>query len=407
MGELFYLIGKICGIAGFFMLSFLIFSGDTARFWNRFIGLDKIIKFQRKFSYFVAFFVICHPVFFMLSAGTTKGFLIPNFEFLSLAFGIMSLYIFIGIMIASKLYKMISYRAWQYIHIVTYILFFFAIYHTYLTGSDTGLLTISYAITSWAVFIGIIYRTQYKLRARKTSKFIVKDNKMETHDSFTITVKGNKDFIAGQFCFLRLNKNKLHARHPFTVSSMPGEDMAFTIKLAGRFTQTAKELKPGDEILIDGPFGNFIPKPEKDLVFIAGGVGITPFMSIIKDHVKKHMPQGHFCFDKSKQVVPQNITLIYGSRTEDDIIFKKEFDTINTNWFKKVYLLSQVPEDVILSRDSFKGYINKDVLHRHVHDVKNSLYYICGPEVMKDNVKKLLKEEGVNEGNVFVEDFFW
>lgn len=112
MNELFYEIGQICGIAGFFLLSFLIFSGDTARFWNRFIGLDKIIKFQRKFSYFVAFFVICHPIFFILANGFSKDFIIPNFTYIPLAIGVISMYIFIAIMIASKLYKMISYRAW-------------------------------------------------------------------------------------------------------------------------------------------------------------------------------------------------------------------------------------------------------------------------------------------------------
>lgn len=393
MSELFYEIGKICGITGFFLLSFLIFSGDTARFWNRFVGLDKIIKFQRKFSYFVAFFVICHPIFFILANGFNINFIIPNFAYAPLTIGVLSMYIFIGIMIASKLYKMISYRTWQYIHILTYVLFFFAMFHAYNAGSNSEELTVPYSIALVAIFIGIVYRTQYKVRARKTSKFKVKDIRSETHDTFTITVDGHKDFIAGQFCFLRLNKNKLYARHPFTISSTPDEDMTFTIKLAGRFTQTAKELKPGDEILIDGPFGNFIPKSEKDLVFIAGGVGITPFISILKDRTKNN--------------INQNITLIYGSRTEADIIFKKEIDAISTPWFKKVYLLSLIEDGITIPVDCEKGFICDDVLKRYVKDVENSLYYICGPEIMKDNAKKLLKEKGVPGGQVFVEDFFW
>lgn len=393
MSELFYEIGKICGIIGFFLLSFLIFSGDTARFWNRFVGLDKIIKFQKKFSYFVALFVICHPIFFILANGFNKDFVIPNFTYVPLAMGVMALYIFIAIMIASRLYKMISYRVWQYIHILTYVLFFISLNHAFTGGSDAELLSTAYNITFFLILIGIVYRTQYKLRARKTNRFKVKTINQNTHDTFTITVNGQKDFKAGQFCFLRLNKNKLHARHPFTISSAPGEDIAFTIKLAGRFTQTAKELKIGDEILIDGPFGNFMPKPEKDLVFIAGGVGITPFMSILKDRINKN--------------INQNITLIYGSRTEADIIFKKEIDAIDKTWFKKVYLLSNVGEGMTLSADCERGYISNDVLHKHVKDVKNSLYYICGPEIMKDNTKKLLKEKGVSSGQIFVEDFFW
>ncbi len=392
LSTLLYDIGKLFGITGFILLTALIFSGDTARFWNKLIGLDKIIKFQRKFSYFVAFFVICHPIFFMLSSKMIKGFIIPDFTYVPLAIGIMAMYIFIGVMIASKLYKMISYQAWQYIHVLTYVLFFFAMYHG-LNWGTTESYNLIYYIATWLIIIGIIYRTQYKLRALKNSTFIVKSVTMDTHDTFTITVTGNKEFKAGQFCFLRINDHKLYARHPFTISSKPGDDFTFTIKLAGRFTQTAKELKPGDKILIDGPFGNFIPKADKDLVFIAGGVGITPFMSIIKDHIAKG--------------ITQNITLIYGSRTEEDIIFRNEIDSINQPWFKKVHLLSNVDDTTPLSSGCEKGFICKDVLDRYVKNKKDSLYYICGPEIMKNNAKKLLKEEGIDGGSIFIEDFFW
>jgi len=390
MENLFYEIGQTCGTIGFVLLTLLIFSGDTARFWNRYIGLDKIIKFQRKFSYFVMFFVFFHPVFFMISTGSYKGFIIPDFAYAPLAIGIIAFYILIGVMIASALYKRISYRVWQYIHVITYILFFFALFHAVLWGSEAVEKMPIYIVANILVIIGIIYRTRYKILAARTTKFIVKDVKMETADTFTLTVKGNKEFKAGQFCFLRLNKNKLHARHPFTISSAPGEDFAFTIKLAGRFTQTAKELKEGDEIFIDGPFGNFIPAPEKDLVFIAGGVGITPFMSIIRDHIKRG--------------VSQNITLIYGSRTQADIIFHNELESINQPWLKKVYLLNDISN---LTIQCEQGFISQDIIKKYVNNTNDSLYYICGPERMKDTAKKVLKDMGVKWRNVFVEDFFW
>lgn len=394
MSELLYSLGQLSGIIGFFLLSFLIFSGDTARFWNGFFGLDKIIKFQRKFSYFVAFFVIFHPIFFTLSKQKiSKDFLIPDFGYVPLAFGVMSMYIFIGVMIASALYKRISYRVWQYIHVMTYVLFFFSLYHAINGGSHSESLMIAYMATTFLIIIAIVYRTAYKLRSIKTSTYKVKSVVMETSDTFTLTLDHGKEFVAGQFFFLRINKNKLYARHPFTISSAPGNDLAFSIKLAGRFTQTAKDLKPGDEVFVDGPFGNFIPVPEKDLVFVAGGVGITPFMSILRDHVAKG--------------ITQNITLIYGSKTEADIIFKKEIDAITAPWFKKVYLLSQVAEGVSLPETCERGFICKDVLERHVSNIKGSLYYICGPEIMKNGTKKLLKEKGVPGGQVFVEDFFW
>ena len=390
MENFLYEIGQTCGMIGFILLTLLIFSGDTARFWNRYIGLDKIIKFQRKFSYFVMFFIFFHPVFFILSAGTYKGLILPDFAYKPLAFGIIAFYILVGVMIASALYKRISYKIWQYIHVITYILYFFAIYHAIFWGSETAENAPIYAISLILVITGIIYRTRYKIIAAKTTKFFVKDVKMETADTFTLTIKGNKEFKAGQFCFLRLNKNKLYGRHPFTVSSAPDDDFKFTIKLAGRFTQTAKDLKEGDEIFIDGPFGKFIPEPNKDLVFIAGGVGITPFMSILRDHIKRG--------------VKQNITLIYGSRSQNDIIFHNELENIKDEWFKKVYMLNDIAN---LTIECEQGYITKDIINKYVKNVNNSLYYICGPERMKETAKKVLKDMGVKWKNIFVEDFFW
>ena len=310
-------------------------------------------------------------------------------------------------MIASKIYKRISYQIWQYIHIITYILVFGVLIHAIKWGSDVDDFVFLYIVITIGLIIGIVYRTQYKIRRLYSGKFIVKSIKEETKDTFTIIVIPEKafKFKAGQFCFLRLNKNKLYARHPFTISSAPYEkEISFTIKLAGRFTETAKELKAGDEILVDGPFGKFIPKigmnnietdiAVKDLVFIAGGVGIAPFMSILKDIQKNK---------ENKQKIP-NIILFYGSQTEEDIIFRKELDAINEGWFKKVYILDNGEKSNTLFE---YGYITKDIIKKYVRNINNSLYYICGPEIMKDSTKKILAELGVKNKNILIEDFFW
>lgn len=392
ISELFFNIGQMAGILAFFLLSFLIFSGDTARFWNKYIGLDKIIKFQKKFSYFVAVFVILHPLFFIISKNKIADFLIPDFSYMPLSIGILAFYIFVCVMICSALYKRISYHVWQYIHVLTYILFFFALYHAYNAGTHGSTLMPAYIITMLFIIIGIVYRTIYKIKNKKTEKYTVINIKEETHDTFTLNVEGLKtlDFQAGQFCFLRIEKNNLYARHPFTIASAPSKSLSFTIKEAGRFTKTAKELKAGETIFVDGPFGNFIPKENKPLVFIAGGVGITPFMSIIRDHIQKD--------------ISQPITLIYGSRTQNDIIFKNELDEIKKDWFKKVYMLQDIQGMTI---EAEQGFINSDIINKYVTDVNNSLYYICGPEGMKNAVKKTLNDIGVSRKNIFVEDFFW
>ncbi len=397
--SIFYLLGKLAGLTGFLFLSLLIFSGDTARFFDRFFGMDKIIKWQRKFALVTMVFVLLHPTFFVLSSRAILPYIIPDFSVIPLALGTISLYIFIIVIIASKIYKRISYNIWQYIHILTYLLFFFSLYHAVNWGSDYRLipLKIIYGIVLIFLIMGIIYRAYYKIKQKCAGKFYVQEIKNETKDTFTLVLKPEKPFSfkAGQFCFLRLDKDKLYVRHPFTISSAPKEDeLCFTVKLKGIFTKALSELKKGEEVIIDGPFGIFtIEDEQKNSVFIAGGVGIAPFMSMIKDKIIA-----------DNQI--QNITLLYGSKAKEDIIYKEQLDNIKKDWFKKIYILSN-NRFFSETREYETGYINKEIIKKYVKKINKSSFYICGPEIMKNSIRKILDELGVNKQNIMIEDFFW
>lgn len=396
LSTLLYGLGQLAGISAYSFLAFLVFFGDTARFWDRYFGLDRIIKFQRKFSFFTLAFILLHPIFFIASAGfkNVSGFLIPNFTMPGLALGIIAFYIYIAVMIASYLYKRISYNSWQYIHIGTYILVFGALIHAVLIGSDKDDYALIYGISFILLITGIIFRTSYKIKGARTNKYKVLGVENETDDSFTLHLekKDGMKFEAGQFCFIRINGQKLYARHPFTVSSAPSQDQfSFTIKLAGRFTKIAKDLKEGDIVIIDGPFGKFTPSKNsegKELVFFAGGVGITPFISILREAILKNSNQ--------------KITLFYASRTEKDLIFKDEIDEINKDWFKKVYFLSREDKKT----EGFEtGYFTEELIKKYVPNIKDTHCYICGPEPMKNMLVPQLKNLGVT--STFKEDFFW
>src|SRR3989344_1417033 len=386
---LFYTGGKLAGLLGFLFLSILIFSGETARFFDRFFGIDKIIKFQRKFSLVTSLFIILHPIFFIISSSSILPYIIPDFSVIPLSLGIISLYFFIIIMLSSILYKRISYKTWQYIHILIYILFFFSLYHAIKIGSDYNYLPIKIIFFTFAmlIIIGIVYRTNYKIK-QLSNKFLVKEIKKETEDTFTMVLEAKNNFLfkAGQFCFLRINKNRLYARHPFTISSSHNEkDLSFTIKLKGRFTQEALNLKKGEEVIVEGPFGIFTldKAEEKDIVFIAGGIGITPFMSMIKSNLHSN--------------IKRNITLFYCSKTIKGTIFKKELDNIEENWLNKVYIVSK---DECQGNVKEKGIISKELIKKYTDNIDNSVFYICGPEQMKKYVIKELKKLGIKKENI-------
>ncbi len=400
ISSLFYTAGRLSGLVGFLSLSFLIFSGETARFFDKFFGINRIILFQRKFALITSLFVILHPVFFILS-NKSFSYLIPSFILAPLTLGIISFCLFIIIMISSFFYKRISYKIWQYIHILIYLLFFFSLYHAIKTGSDSDSLPIRliYLTALVSILIGIFYRTHYKIKQRASEKFYVKEIKKETEDTFTLILETKKKFLfkAGQFYFLRLKRKGIYARHPISISSSPDEgNLNFTIKLKGNFTKEALNLKIGEEVIVDGPFGIFTIEDtigkhkDKNLVFIAGGVGITPFFSIIKSQIKS-----------STKI---NITLFYCSRTVKGTIFKRELDNIKEDWLKKIYIVS---EDECQENVKEKGIINKELIKKYTDNIDNSVFYICGPEQMKKCVIKELKELGVKKENIIIEDFFW
>jgi len=393
----FHSLGKLAGLLGFLFLSFLIFSGETARFFDRFFGINKIILFQRKFSLITAFFVIFHPVFFLFSDGKFLNYFVPNFAMLSLALGIISFYIFIIVLVSSILYKKISYHVWQYIHILVYLLFFFSLYHAINIGSDSNFFVIKliYYLSLISIVVGIIYRTSYKIKEH-SNIFSVKEIKKETEDAFTLVVNCDKPFLfkPGQFCFLRLNKPKIYARHPFTISSSPNKkELCFTMKIYGKFAKEILNLKKEERIFIDGPFGIFtfedaIDSPEKNIVFIAGGVGITPFFNMINSNKK----------EKKK------ITLFYCSKKIKGIIFKKELDKIKDNWLKKIYIVSQ---NECSGSVNEKGHINKELIKKYLPEINNSIFFICGPEGMKKSIVDELNAIGVKSKDIITEDFFW
>ena len=96
--------------------------------------------------------------------------------------------------------------------------------------------------------------------------------------------------------------------------------------------------------------------------------------------------------------------MIYGSRSQADIIFKDEIESINQPWFKKVYMLNDITN---LTMQCEQGYIREEIINKYVNNPKDSLYYICGPERMKDTAKKVLKDMGIKNKDIYVEDFFW
>jgi ferredoxin-NADP reductase len=138
-------------------------------------------------------------------------------------------------------------------------------------------------------------------------------------------------------------------------------------------------LKIGDVLEATGPAGHFYYEPlidGKDLVFLAGGSGITPFMSMIRDTAQRPRPL--------------KINLLYGSRTPEDAIFKAELEKLaaaHSN-FTFSLVISEPPE----AYAGLKGFLDSKLIAQVVGDVKGKTFYVCGPRAMHDFCRAALKE---------------
>jgi Na+-transporting NADH:ubiquinone oxidoreductase subunit F len=155
-------------------------------------------------------------------------------------------------------------------------------------------------------------------------------------------------------------------------------------------------LKPGDKVKISGPFGEFFAKDtDAEMVFIGGGAGMAPMRSHIFDQLKRL---------KSTR----KITFWYGARSLREAFYTEEFDKLqaeNENFTWHLALSEPMEED---NWDGFTGYIHDVLLENYLKQhpaPEDCEYYMCGPPMMNSAVINMLKELGVEDDNILLDDF--
>lgn len=217
------------------------------------------------------------------------------------------------------------------------------------------------------------------------------------------------EYNAGQYAYFDLDDvvgdNKGPTRH-FTISSSPTENfIMLTTKIRNSdYKQRLSDLEVGDTVDVRGPEGEFVLPEDKSksLIFLSGGIGVTPFRSMLNYASDKRLPLKIMLFDSNKN--------------QQNILFKKEFDdlaALNEN-IKIIYTLSEDNSDmdnVIDTTDvrkGEKGRINKEMIQKYVdmHTLNNSIYYICGPPDMLKSMRSLLEDEmDIPKERVKIEEF--
>lgn len=208
----------------------------------------------------------------------------------------------------------------------------------------------------------------------------------------------NINFKPGQYFFITIPKlnysdNKGNIRH-FSVVNSPGEKnvitMATRIREESGFKKTLNELPLGSPVEIGAVTGDFVlPKNySKPLVFVAGGIGVTPFMSMLR------------YFDEEK--LPYDITLIYSNRDQGSTAFLEELNERKSR-NKNLKLILTMTQDSAWKGDNRR--IDSQFIASKIPDFLNKTFYISGPPVFNEAVGKALKELKIENKNILVENF--
>lgn len=226
--------------------------------------------------------------------------------------------------------------------------------------------------------------------------YTVKEKKQETKDVVTLKlscVGGNPKYCAGQFITVYFDDTGNAEGKAYTISSEPRETtINVTVKDIGQFSHKLCTLNIGDILEASLPYGYFYSEVENTtLIMIAGGIGVTPFRSIIMDSIKNN--------------TSRKLILFYSNKTADDIVFKNEFEEIQKiypNIVVKNYTTKQDIDEGVMK----KGRINVSDILEETKEIKDKEFLLCGSISFVRDFWKGLKEVGIPEETIYTEAFF-
>ena len=215
------------------------------------------------------------------------------------------------------------------------------------------------------------------------TEFLERIERTPTAVSYRFKTPESFSFTAGQYMLVDLG-NKL--THPLSLSNCPEtEFLEFTKRMTDSpYCDRLESLEKGEIINLKGPVGKFcVADSSETLVMIAGGIGITPIMSILTSLEKKKGYAG-------------TVILIYGNLNREDIAFRDELENLKLPDYHLVHVLL----DTTGMENAYQGFINADIISKEVPKSNNANYMVSGPPAMVEAIKKALDKIDVAKDRI-------
>jgi predicted ferric reductase len=400
-------MGRNFALMGFMLLALQFVLAARFQVLERSFGFDILIRFHKHMGLLAIALLIGHPLLLAMGGGGIGLLVNLSLPWYVMAAKLGLLLLVVNVLLSIYSERMrIQFERWRLTHdLLAPAIIVLGFLHSRRVGSDLRIPVVRWYWTVVFILILVIFVYHRWIRPWRLSRhpWQVTGVKKEVGRVWTVKLEPPEgqqvfDYLPGQFQFITFHRGcgLPVEEHHWTISSSPArkESVTTTIKELGDFTATIGQTRPGDTATVHAPFGRFsyLLRPgETDLVFIAGGIGITPLIGMLR-----HMRD---------TAADLSVLLIYANRGEEDIAFREEIDRMaggERPRFSVVHLLSKPGEGWTGER----GRLDKDKLKRYCQDrFQERTFYLCGPPPMIAAAAAALKELGVADGRIETEVF--
>lgn len=397
-------LGRLAGLlAVSFALQQFILIGRLPLIEQTF-GQDRLSRIHHLTGYLTFIFVVIHPMLIVNGNALLGKMSLPEQYLLMLRTYPGVIWAFLAeicffIIVGASIWivrRKLRYEWWYSIHLLTYAAIILPFLHQIRLGETINFSAASkaywYAMYILVLGLFIYSRILRPFVSYARHQFYVQKVVPAGGNAVHIYISGKHmntfRYQPGQFnTYTFLTKGMWLQEHPFTISQrFNGEQLRITARNVGDYTKAMRQLKSGTKVLVQGPYGVFGRSiiPKQKLLFIAGGVGITPLLVLAQQALEQK----------------QDVVLLYANRSRESVVNHKEFTELSSDGAKLIEIMSDDPK--------FKGeqgVLDIETIKRLVRDVKSREVYLCGPPPMMKAVAQHLLLLGLSKAQIKQERF--
>ncbi|MGD0764800.1 MAG: ferredoxin reductase family protein [Dehalococcoidia bacterium] len=387
-------LGQVTGLVGMAMFALtLVLSGRLGFLEDYFGGLNRVYVAHHVFGSLALVLLLVHPLALaaersQISARSAALLLLPSTNW-AVTWGILALLLMLLLLVLT-LFVNFAYHLWKLSHKLLGPAFILASLHLVIINSDVSRDSTLRAYMLLLSAIGIlVYLYRTALGRLLVDRFEYRVESVALRGDRVIQigmtpVRRALRFSAGQFVFVDFRQEGISSEaHPFSITSAPGKKrLEIAVTVIGDYTSRLKELRPGAGARIEGPFGRYSPVrcPSKNQIWIAGGMGKAPFMSMAR--TLKGSEYG--------------IDIYYGANTEGEATFLDELLRLarSNDRLRVIPFFADV-----------QGFLTAELILELSGDLRDKDILLCGPPPMLKNLTDQFRRYGVKSGRIHSDEF--